>query len=188
MTTGTRVADAGAWNDVVTVLGPDGGSGGCWCTFWRLTNQVIHDRTPADNRAQLASLVAADEPVGLVLYVDGEPSGWCQVAPRPGFPRLFATRGLDLGDRDDTSVWSIVCVYLAKAARGHAHADVLVAAAVDHAAGRGASMVEAYPVTDAGTGRRSQLSSGTVGLFSRAGFSMVGEPTARRVVMRRRIG
>jgi len=187
VTAETRVADAGTWDDVVAVLGPDGGYGGCWCTFWRLTNQVIHDRTPADNRAQLESLVTADDPVGLVLYVDGEPAGWCQIAPRTGFPRLFSTRGLDLADRDDTSVWSIVCVYLGRAARGQGHAGTLVTAAVEHAAGLGASAVEAYPVTDAGTGRRSQLSSGTIGLFSRAGFTMLAEPTGRRVVMRRNI-
>jgi hypothetical protein len=59
---------------------------------------------------------------------------------------------------------------------------------VDHASRLGASVVEAYPITDAGAGRRSQRSSGTVGLFSLAGFSMVGSPAARHVVMRRRIG
>jgi GNAT superfamily N-acetyltransferase len=185
--TETRVAETGTWNDVVAVMGPGGGYGGCWCTFWRLTNQVIHDRTPADNRALLEGLVASGEPVGLVLYVDGAPVGWCQVAPRPQFPRLFATRGLDLHDPGDTSVWSIVCVYLGGAARGQGHADVLVAEAVDHATRLGASVVEAYPVADAGTGRRSQLSSGTVGMFARAGFSMVAAPMGRRVVMRRQV-
>src|SRR5262249_26987566 len=112
---------------------------------------------------------------------------WCQVAPRVRFPRVFHTRGLALDDADDTSAWSIVCVYLTKAARGHNHADLLVAAAVDYATELGARVIEGYPITDAGTGRRSQLSSGTVGMFSRTGFSMVGVPTGRRVVMRRQV-
>jgi GNAT superfamily N-acetyltransferase len=131
--------------------------------------------------------VTSGEPTGLVLYLDGAPAGWCQVAPRPQFPRLFHTRGLALDDPDNTSTWSIVCVYLTKAARGHNHADLLVAAAADYATKLGASVIEGYPVTDAGTGRRSQLSSGTVGMFSRTGFSMVEPPTGRRVVMRRQL-
>ena len=121
---------------------------------------------------------------GLVLYLDGAPAGWCQIAPRPAFPRLFHTRGLALADPNDATVWSIVCIYLTKAARGHGRSDLLVAAAVDYATKLGASVVEGYPITDTGTGRRSQLSSGTVGMFSRAGFSVIGPPTGRRVVMR----
>ena len=53
-----------------------------------------------------------------------------------------------------------------------------------YAGRQGASVVEGYPVTDAGTGRRSQLSSGTVGMFERAGFSMPAPPSGRRVLMR----
>ena len=57
---------------------------------------------------------------------------------------------------------------------------------LDGATNLGASAIEGYPVTDAATGRRSQLSSGTVDMFSRNGFRMVGPPTGRRAVMRRR--
>ena len=187
MSTEIRIADAASWNDVAAVLGPQGGYGGCWCTFWRLTNDVIHDRSPAGNQALLQNLVTSGEPAGLILYADGAPAGWCQVAPRPQFPRLFRTRGLEPGDAGDSSVWSIVCIYLTRAARGNRHGDLLIAAAVGYAARQGASAVEGYPVTDASTGRRSQLSSGTVGMFERAGFSMPSQPAGRRVVMRREV-
>jgi GNAT superfamily N-acetyltransferase len=180
-----REAGPSTWSDVAAVLGSNGGYSGCWCTFWRLTNQVIHNQSKDDNRVLLEQLVTSGEPVGLVLYLDGVPAGWCQIAPRPGFPRLFHTRGLDVDGPDDTEVWSIVCVYLVRTARGAGHADRLVSAAVEYSARHGAATLEAYPVTDAGTGKRSQLSSGTVGLFSRAGFGMRGEPTGRRVVMYR---
>ena len=79
------------------------------------------------------------------------------------------------------------CIYLTRAARGHNCGDLLIAAAADYAAGQGASAVEGYPVTDASTGRRSQLSSGTVGMFARAGFSRPARPAGRRVVMRRQV-
>jgi hypothetical protein len=61
----------------------------------------------------------------VVLHLDGAPAGWCQVAPRPQFPRLFHTNGLALKDAEDTAIWSIVCVYLTRAARGRNHADLL---------------------------------------------------------------
>lgn len=185
MTGEIRVANASTWHDVATVMGPKGAFGGCWCTFWRLTNQEIHSQTPDDNRAQMEALVRSGEPVGLVAYLDETPVGWCQVAPRPSFPRLFNTRGLDVDDPEDHSVWSIVCVYVARSARGRGIADLLAGEAVDYATAQGASVVEAYPVTDATTARRGQLSSGTVGMFTRAGLTLAGPTTGRRVVMRR---
>jgi GNAT superfamily N-acetyltransferase len=182
---GTRVASPDNWSDVATVLGAGGGYSGCWCTFWRFTNQDLQGRTEVDNRECLEDLVGSGNPVGLVLYADDDPVGWTQVAPRTSFPRLFHTKGIAVADPQDASVWSIVCVYLSAAARGAGHADRLVAGAVDLAHGRGGRRIEAYPITEAGTNRRSQLSSGTVGLFTRAGFTMHAAPTGRRAVMSR---
>ena len=132
-----------------------------------------------------SKLVTSERPVGLLLYRDGRPAGWCQVAPRPDFWRLFHTRGLDLENPDDPSVWSVTCVYVARGARGKGAAGQLVQAAVEYAAQQGASVIEAYPVVDPGTDRKTQLSSGTVGMFSSAGFTTVTPPTGRRVLMRR---
>jgi len=188
MTVEIKVADPSTWGDVVEVLGQRGGYAGCWCIFWRLTNQEIHARSPDDNRAALRALVCSQEPVGLLLYHDASPVGWCQVAPRPAFPRLSRTRGLDIDDTADPGVWSVVCIYIAHAARRRGAARDLLEAAADHAARHGAAALEGYPVTDAGGGRSTQLSSGTIGLFQRVGFTMIGQPTGRRVVMRREIG
>jgi GNAT superfamily N-acetyltransferase len=121
----------------------------------------------------------------LLLYQDDQPAGWCQVAPRPDFWRLFHTRRLRLEHPDDPSVWSITCVYVARGARGQGAGRQLVRAAVEYAGQHGASAIEAYPVVDASTGRRTQLSSGTVGMFSAAGFATAAPPTGHRVLMRR---
>ena len=57
-------------------------------------------------------------------------------------------------------------------------------AAVEHARGRGATAVEAYP-TEAGPGSSaSQLFVGTPSLFAAAGFREVSRPTPKRAVMR----
>jgi GNAT superfamily N-acetyltransferase len=180
-----QVASAERWDDVVAVMGDKGAYGGCWCMFWRQDNQEIRSQTASDNRAALQRLVTSERPIGLLLYRAGGPVGWCQVAPRPDFWRLFHTRGLDLENPDDASVWSITCVYIARGARGEGVAGQLVRAAVEYAAQHGASVIEAYPVVDPSTGRKTQLSSGTVGMFSSAGFTTVSAPTGRRVLMRR---
>lgn len=178
-------ADAGAWDDVLTVLGVKGGYSGCWCMFWRLTNEVIHDRTAAQNELALRELVTSGTPVGVLAYHDRVPVGWCQVAPRPNFPRLFHTRGLGLRDPADTSVWSIVCVYLTRPARGGGVSDALVRGAVEFAAAHGARAVEGYPVARPDLANKAKLSSGTQNLFRRAGFSRTDPAaTGSHVVMR----
>lgn len=180
-----KVADGDTWGDVLEVLGPRGGYGGCWCLFWRLTNQEADGKTADDMREALHALVTSPEPVGLLLYHDTSPVGWCQVAPRPGFRRLFRTQALDLDDADDPAVWSVTCIYITRTARRLGAAQTLLDAAVDHATRHGAAALEGYPVTDAGSRKTAQLSTGTISLFSRAGFTMIGQPTGRRVVMRR---
>jgi GNAT superfamily N-acetyltransferase len=180
-----QVASSERWDDVVAVMGEKGAYGGCWCMFWRQDNQEIHSQTADDNRATLQRLVTSGRPIGLLLYRDDRPVGWCQVAPRPDFWRLFHTRGLNMGNPDDASVWSITCVYVVPGARGNGAAGQLVQAAVEYAALQGASLIEAYPVADPSTGRKTQLSSGTMGMFSSAGFTTVSPPAGRRVLMRR---
>jgi len=85
----------------------------------------------------------------------------------------------------DPSVWSITCVYVPRGARGQGAGRQLVRAAVEYAGQHGASVIEAYPVADASKGSRTQLSSGTVGMFSDAGFTAAAPAAGRRVLMRR---
>jgi GNAT superfamily N-acetyltransferase len=169
------------------VMGANGAYAGCWCMFWRLTNQEIQGKTGADNRAALEATVCSGAPAGLILYADDVPVGWCSVAPRPAFPRLFHTNGLSLRDPHDASVWSVVCIYMGKGRRRLGLASALLDAAVTYAQTQGAAVVEGYPVVDADQGKRAGLSSGTIGLFTRAGFTRQShdEAPGRRVVMRR---
>ena len=60
----------------------------------------------------------------------------------------------------------------------------LIAAAVDHAKSRGATVVEAYPVDEAAPSYRFM---GFVGVFAKAGFADLGLAGVRRHVMRRHL-
>lgn len=178
------IVTAGAtnWEEVETLFGPQGAYGGCWCMFWRHTNQEANDSPSDGNRAELLRLVTSGEPVAVLARRGGKVLGWCQVAPRDQFHRLFHTRALELGDDEGHRVWSIVCVFVDRSARGQGTAGALVSGAVDLARRHGAAMVEAYPLVQAPQ-RTARLSSGTVDTFTRAGFRSGSPPTGSRTVM-----
>lgn len=181
-----REATAERWEDVTRVMGVNGAYGGCWCTFWRLTNREANANSAEDNRAAQEALVRSDAPAGLLLYADGEPVGWCSVAPRPAFPRLFHTKGIVIADPENASVWSVVCIYVKKDYRQGGLANRLLDAAIAYAREHGAAVIEGYPVADPSQGRKAGLATGTISRFARASFVGDGRPaTGRRVVMRR---
>src|SRR5262245_6047202 len=94
--TATRVRPPDSFTDVAAVLGTKGGSVGCWCMFWRLTNQEIAGHTGADNEAALRSLIdEGTQQPGLVLFADDVPVGWASLAPRGEFHRIGRTKGLE---------------------------------------------------------------------------------------------
>jgi hypothetical protein len=79
------------WNDLESLFGPRGAYGGCWCMFWRIPRtqfgrQCAHDG--ADNKAALHEVVISGDVPGLLAYADGQPVGWCAVAPREVFTAL----------------------------------------------------------------------------------------------------
>ncbi len=180
MTIEVRPANAGALGDIETVMGANGGAGGCWCTFWRLTNQESAGRTSAQNLAMMQQIVRERDHAGLIAHVDGEPVGWCSLAPRDDYARVFRTNGIQPDDATEPNVWSIVCVLVRKSHRGQGIAEAMVEAAVAHAGAHGASVVEGYPLMDKDQGRKSGLSSGAIGLFTRASFTIHTLPDVGR--------
>jgi GNAT superfamily N-acetyltransferase len=179
------------WDDLVAVLGPSGGDGGCWDMFWRLTATEYAASSRDRNRASLRKLVETESvPAGLLAYQDGAPVGWISVGPRSGYRRLARSRHFP--PVDDQPVFSVICFRVVPA---HRHAGVsaeLVHAAVQHARGHGAAAIEAYPV-DTGGRRLDPLAAycGSLDLFLAAGFRVVREQTGAvsggclRVMVRR---
>jgi GNAT superfamily N-acetyltransferase len=124
---------------------------------------------------------------GLVAYLDGEPAGWCAVAPRRDHPRLLRNNRVPwegrAEDKDDEGVWAVTCFVTRKGFRRRGVARALAAATVEHARRGGARALEGYPMTtkDALPG---ELHVGTEAMFAAAGFAEVSRPTVRRAVVR----
>jgi GNAT superfamily N-acetyltransferase len=173
------------WPDVVAVFDGPGDPGRCWCQWFYRGARV--DRASAEgNREALRSQVMS-RPPGVLGYLDGVPSGWCAVAPRPSYSRLARSRvlaGTPADELADPAVWSVTCFVVRKEARRRGLSGPLLAGAVDLARRSGARTVEGYPVDVAG-GRApaAGLYPGPLPVFLRAGFTEVHRgPTGRPVV------
>jgi GNAT superfamily N-acetyltransferase len=177
------------WDDLLALFGPNGAYSNCWCTFFRQTGREFADgcrATGKGNRALLRRLVRDGEVPGLLAYRGDVPVGWVSVAPRTAFGRYLRSPITHLDDdaRGDATVWSVVCLFVPRAERGHGVARALVAGAVDWARERGAALLEGYPV-DTGGARRpgAELYVGTVPMFADLGFREVARRVPSRPVM-----
>lgn len=128
---------------------------------------------------------------GILVYFDEEPVGWCQYGQREELPRVDHSRNYrKLGFAGtDEGLWGITCFVVDKKHRGRGVATLGLKAALEAIRKKGGGTVEAYPVqkTDQGP---NYLYSGTVSMFKRAGFKMIGPFGTGRtstVIMRRTI-
>jgi GNAT superfamily N-acetyltransferase len=171
------------WPDLQRLFGPNGADGGCWCMWWRIKRSEFDRSHGEPNRRAMEAIIRSGEVPGILAYLEGEPIGWCSVAPRDAFPVL--DRSPVLKRVDDRPVWSIVCFYIARPYRRRGLTGLLIDAAVDFARSRGATIIEAYPV-DPGTASvdPGEAFTGLIGTFGRAGFREVARRSKRRAVLR----
>ena len=136
----------------------------------------------AGNKRAFRRIVMAGEPPGILAYRDGEPVGWCAVAPRSVYRRLETSRVL--APVDERPVWSVVCFFVTRSERRRGLTAKLLQAATEYAAKRGARIVEGYPVDTAKTADAFAW-TGFASAFRRAGFVEVARRSETRPIMRR---
>ena len=187
-----RPADEAGWDDLAAVFGGRGPGARCWCQREKLARGEAFGHHPPEVRA--ARLRDQADPggpgptTGLVGYVDGEPAGWCAVEPRAAYEGMLrnSSKAAWVGrdeDRTEPGVWAVTCFLVRAPHRRQGVATALTAAAVEHARAHGARRLEAYPMTTTRTALLEELHVGTVGMFTRAGFSEVHRPSLRRAVV-----
>jgi GNAT superfamily N-acetyltransferase len=176
------------WDDLVAVFEGPGDPGRCWCQwFFRGAHA---DRAHADrNREALRRQIAEGPPPGVLGYVDGAPTGWCAVAPRPSYTRLTRSpllRDVPGDELADPSVWSVTCFVVRRGARRRGLAGPLLDGATALARAAGATAVEGYPLDlELRTPTSSaELYHGPLSVFRRAGFTEVARPAPGRPVVR----
>lgn len=171
------------WQDLLTLFGANGAYAGCWCMWWRSTRSEFGRRGGQGNKEALKALVDAGEIPGLLVYANGQPIGWCSIAPREAFPSLERSRTLKRVD--DKPAWSIVCFFVAKPYRRLGLMVNLLQAAVEYAKQRGAKIVEGYPIETKESNLPSVSSfTGIASAFAEAGFVEVLRRSEHRPIMR----
>jgi GNAT superfamily N-acetyltransferase len=86
---------------------------------------------------------------------------------------------------DDRPVWSIVCFFVAREARGKGLAARMLRAATDYARSKGARLVEAYPVDKPDRSHPDWMFFGAKAMYDRAGFKEVARRKPTRPVVRK---
>jgi GNAT superfamily N-acetyltransferase len=151
----------------------------CSCMRWRMTSGEYQRSTKEQRIAALDDRVREGIPVGVLAYMDGEPVGWCSVAPRETYGALERFRALPRVD--DAPVWSVVCFFVDWRVRRQGVTLGLLRAAVAYAVSQGARIVEGYPVEpDA----RLYVYMGSPATFREAGFRDVATSAQGRLIMR----
>ena len=171
------------WDDLVALFGPRGACGGCWCMWWRLKHSHFERQKGEENKRGLKRIADSGQIPGLLAYADGEPVGWCSVAPREAYPRLGRSRILKRVDNQP--VWSVVCFFVDKRFRRRGVTVKLLGAAVEHAEKHGAKIIEGYPVEPRkGSTPDPFAFTGLVSAFRKAGFVEVLRRSDTRPIMR----
>jgi GNAT superfamily N-acetyltransferase len=149
----------------------------CFCTAWWVDSwEGFGDRTAGQNRSLREKLFEQGEFDGYLMYLDGEPVGWCQCGLRDRLPNLVATFALE----PEPEVWAITCFLIAPSARGKGLAKKLLEEISTDLAARGVKRVQAFPRPEKALDSMEAW-TGPVAMYERAGFKLVRDTGKRSI-------
>jgi GNAT superfamily N-acetyltransferase len=153
----------------------------CFCMFYRKTGTGTG--VGLENQRAMKALVDRGTVPGLIGYENGVPVAWVSLGPREDYAKL--RRSPVMKPVDDRPVWSIVCFFVDRRARGRGLSERMLRAAVDYARSCGARLVEAYPVDKDERSHPDFMFFGAKSMYDRAGFREVARRRATRPVVRK---
>jgi ribosomal protein S18 acetylase RimI-like enzyme len=171
---------------------PAPGAYPCWCMYHHRSGP--ERKGASDSRAlriernhqAKRALAERGSSHGILVYSEGEPVGWCQYGLRNELSRIdnsFSYRRLTPvsgGHR----LWRITCFVVPSKYRRRGIATIALKAALAAIQSDGGGLVEAYPIRNWNS---SASYRGTVSMFEREGFKVVGPLGASNVLMRRAV-
>ena len=171
------------WKDFEKLFGEKGACAGCWCMYWRLKQSVLEAQKGNGNKRAMKKIIGSGKIPGLLAYSEGEPIGWCSVAPREDFSRLDNSRILK--PVDEKSVWSVVCFFIHKDHRKKGLSTALLNAAKKYVKSSGGKILEGYPIEPKKDKMPDAFAwTGISAAFQSAGFKEVARRSETRPIMR----
>ena len=190
MTHETKLLSPKTWTDFERLFAPGTGWAFCACMLYQRGCHLEKSKFPnraaerIQNQAEKGALVQAGRAHGVLVYDKDVPVGWCQYGPADELPlpgeRRRDRRVPPLGAGVK---WRITCFVTAVRHRRRGVARAALRAALDAIREGGGGLVEAYPTLKPDDGNWGH--TGTISLFEREGFALVGRPNAPYVVMQR---
>jgi GNAT superfamily N-acetyltransferase len=152
----------------------------CYCHFLYADRTVKSwgKYTASENREAVIKLIGDGQLRGYLAYVDGQPVGWCNAAPKKLVPELR-----DLWPEDVEQVGSIGCFVIAQPYRHQGIASQLLAAACDGFRAQGLTVAEGYPLPRSKSEANNHF--GPLQMFLNAGFEVFKKKAGRRVIVRK---
>jgi len=171
------------WKDFEKLFGEKGACAGCWCMYWRLKQSVLDAQKGNGNKQAMKKIIGSGNIPGIIAYAEGEPIGWCSVAPREEFSKLDNSRILK--PVDEKSVWSVVCFFIHKNFRNKGLSIALLNAAKRFVKSSGGKILEGYPIEP----KKDKIPdvfawTGISAAFQSAGFKEVARRSETRPIMR----
>jgi GNAT superfamily N-acetyltransferase len=154
---------------------------GCYCLFYQYRGDDWEAATAEQNRKAKEELIARGEAHGYLVYLDGDPVGWCHAAPRTSLPGLDSVSEFRCDD-DPARVGAIVYFNVAAPYRGQGLAKRLLDAACDGLRADGFAVAEAYPAKIARSAARDY--HGRLNMYLNAGFALHRESEQFAIVRR----
>lgn len=172
------------WKAFETLFGERGACGGCWCMAYRMhRKEFVAGQQAKTHKQAMKKLVRAGKPIGLIGFINGQPAGWCALAPREDLVRFEKSR---VHKRiDDLPVWSISCLFVDKKFRNRGVSLEMINAAIAYATRNNIQVIEAYPVNPA-KGRLPDAFAwtGLLKTYLEAGFEVVDRTSKARPMVR----
>jgi hypothetical protein len=176
-----REVTAETWPDFEKLFESRGGPKNCWCMVWRASGTGSPPADGPSRKAAMKQRIHAGVPVGILGYTGDEPVAWCSIAPRDTYRATMAEMQPD--DAKER-VWSVVCFFVARSARGQRGFNALLKAAEALAKTHGGTVLEGYPVDEDSPSYRF---GGFVGSFEQTGFERIGRAGTRRYTVRKKL-
>jgi len=161
---------------------------GCYCAFYDApVGQSFDPEADAlANRVGRAERIRAGQASGLLAYRDGQPVGWCNVAPRSRVPNLRKFAEAIEQPTDDPAV--VMCFVIDPENRGTGVATALLEGAVEVARTWGVPWIEGYPANPdndrEGLPWSAAFYKGPLSMYLNTGFGIVRDMGSWSVVRR----
>lgn len=140
----------------------------CYCVAWWVPTWDCWGRRSAEeNRSLREKLFRQGRYDGYLIYVDGQPAGWCQCGPRDRLPKLLRQFNLE----HDPGVWAITCMLIVPRFKKQGLAHRFLALVLKDLKARGVERVQAFP-------RRGRalpdedVWTGPEAIYQKAGFDL----------------